>query len=126
MIVIDRSLPRSLADALTALRADVRWLEEEFPTTTPDERWLREAGRRGWLVISRDKHIRSRRGEVRAIREASVGCFILTQSGNMTSAQCIELVTKALDRMEELFRCTERPFIYAVRRDGSCHRITLR
>ena len=31
---------------------------ERFPDGSPDEVWLREAGRHGWLVLSKDAYIR--------------------------------------------------------------------
>src|SRR5687767_13527362 len=71
MIFVDRSIPRGVANALKEVRADVVWLEDLFPHDVKDEDWLREAGRQGWLVISRDKKIRTRPGERRAYMGAS-------------------------------------------------------
>lgn len=65
MIFIDRSIPKSVADALKQVRDDVIWLEDIFPHDAKEAAWLREAGTNGWLVVTRDNKIRSRPGERR-------------------------------------------------------------
>ena len=65
MIFVDRSVPRSVVTALRAVRDDVEWLEPRFPHDTPDPEWLAEAGKAGWLVITRDQRIRTRPFEQR-------------------------------------------------------------
>ena len=123
MIFFDRSVPKSVADAIKQVRDDVRWLEEEFPHGTPDPEWLSEVGRRGWLVVSRDKRIRYRPGEKQAIVENRVGCFCLTQTTNPTRWQFLKLIVSTLDEMERLFAETERPFIYGISKDGQFRRL---
>ena len=91
MIFIDRSIPKSVAQALKEVRTDILWLEDRFAHNTPDEEWLRRAGTEGWLVLSRDKKIRTRPAERRTILESGVACFILTQgaiplAGNISSS----------------------------------------
>lgn len=107
-----------MADALKAVRDDVRWLEDEFAHNTKDPIWLRECGARGWLVVCRAKRIRYRHLEIQAILEHSVGCFVLVQRKAPTKWEYLKLLTKTLDEMERLFGQTERPFIFAVNRDG--------
>ena len=76
MIFIGRSIPKGVAEALKMVRDDIRWLEDEFTHDAKETEWLPEIGRRGWLVITRDKRIRSRPGERKALLDAGVGCFI--------------------------------------------------
>ncbi|MCY0886394.1 MAG: helix-turn-helix domain-containing protein, partial [Firmicutes bacterium] len=54
IILLDRSLPKSVAQALKAVRDDVRWLEdvEGLTPCSPDEEWLKLAGERDWMVIT--------------------------------------------------------------------------
>ena len=125
MIFIDRSIPKGVAEALKQVRDDVVWLEDVFPHDVRDTVWLREAGQRGWLVISRDKKIRTRPGERRAIIESSVGCFCLTFRQNLTRWEYLKLLAQALDEMERLFASTPRPFLYGVSRSGTLTPITL-
>ena len=120
MIFVDRSIPKSVAEALKLVREDeVAWLEDYFNHRTPDEEWLEAAGREGWLVISRDKRIRTRPGERAALQQHGVGCFILGQTGNPTRWEYLKLLARTLDEMVQRFEETPRPFIYVVNSAGS-------
>ena len=123
MIFIDRSIPKGVAQALKEVRDDVMWLEDRFAHDAKDAVWLREAGVNGWLVITRDRKIRTRPGERRAIVENRVGCFCLTQTHGLTRWDYLKLLAATLDEMERLFAETEPPFIYGVTRTGHFRRI---
>lgn len=118
MIFIDRSVPKGVAEAIKKVRSDVLWLEDKFAHDTPDEEWLPVAGREGWLVILRDKKVRTRPGEREKIMQYGVGCFILNQKQDPTRWQYLQLLTSTLDQMQEKFVETPRPFIYTVDRNG--------
>ena len=123
MIFIDRSIPKSVAAALKQVRDDVVWLEDAFPHRTTETEWLPEVGRREWLVISRDKKIRTRPGERRMLQEGKVGCFIIGQKKNPTRWEYLKLLAVTLDEMEEIFSSTQRPFIYVIHKDGRLSRV---
>ena len=118
MIFIDRSIPKGVAEALKAVRPDVFWLEDKFPHNTSELVWLPVAGQSDWLVILRDKKVRTRHGERAAIIKYNVGCFIIHQQKNPTRWDYFKLLAKTLDKMEEYFAMTPRPFIYKVDRLG--------
>ncbi len=124
MILIDRSVPQSVATALKAVRDDVRWLDDCFPHNTKDTDWLPVAGKNGWLVITRAKKIRTRPGERRASLENNVGCFCLTQKKDPTRWQYLKLLALTLEKMERSFATTPRPFIYGVDQSGKPRLIT--
>ncbi len=123
MIFIDRSIPKSVAQALQLVRDDVEWLEPRFPHDTPDVDWLIEAGRNGWIVVSRDKRVSRRPAELRAIRDHNVGCFIITVRRNLTKWEDLKLLAANLDEMMDLFDATARPFIWTVERRGISRKI---
>lgn len=114
MILIDRSIPRSVARALALVRDDVEWLEPRFAHDTPDEDWLAEAGRQGWVVVTRDKRIRTRPRERQAINENATGCFILAQRQVPTPWAALKIVVPTLDEMVQRFAETPRPFIFTI------------
>lgn len=87
MIFIDRSVPKGVAEAIKQVRDDVLWLEDKFSHDIPDEKWLPVAGHEGWLVILRDKKVRTRPGEREKIMQHGVGCFILNQKQDPTRWQ---------------------------------------
>jgi predicted nuclease of predicted toxin-antitoxin system len=115
---IDRSVPRSVADAVKRIRDDVLSLEDEFSHDVSDREWLAAAGERGWLVITHDRKVRTRPGERRAIMEHGVGCFILTYKQDLKKEEIAALITENLDEMERRFEETPRPFIYTVSKSG--------
>ena len=123
MIFFDRSIPRSVAEALKLVRDDVRWLEDEFPGDVKDPVWLAEVGRREWLVLSRDKRIRYRPAEKQAIIQHRVGCFCIMQGSNPTRWEYLRLIVPLLDRMEEIFATVERPFLYGIDKAGNLTRL---
>ena len=114
MIFIDRSIPRSIASALAAVRNDVEWLEPRFVHDTPDPEWLAEAGQQGWVVVTRDKKIRTRPAERRAIIDNNVGCFILAQKRALDRWNQLKIVVQTLDEMTYRFDETPKPFIFTV------------
>lgn len=120
MIFIDRSIPRSVADALKLVgRADVRWLEDEFAHNTPDEVWIPVVAERGWLAISRDKKIRTRSRQRDLVRDHGLGCFLLQQRQNLTRWDYLKLLAANLDEWERKAAATPRPFMFLVGSDGT-------
>ena len=81
---LDRSLGKHVvADALRQAGVEVRIHTDHFAENELDEVWLREVGRHGWIVLTKDKNIRHRVLELSALITARVSAFILT-SGNLT------------------------------------------
>jgi hypothetical protein len=118
VIFVNGSMPRSVADELKKVGKDAKAKIELFPTDTKDPVWLRAVGVNGWLAITHDKHIRSRPGEVQAITDHSVGCFILTYQSDLTKPEIVQIVLDNIDEMEEKYKTTPRPFIFTVTKDG--------
>ncbi len=119
MIFIDRSIPRYSAEEFRRISgAPVIYLDERFPRATPDREWLEEAGKEGWLVISRDKRIRHRPGEIAAIKANRVGCFILGQRKTPTREEYVRVLADSIDEMQALFAETPRPFIFVLNAAG--------
>ena len=52
---VDRSLGRRIIpDALRAANAQVELHDDHFPQDARDQTWLAEAGKRGWVVLTKD------------------------------------------------------------------------
>ena len=65
---LGKDFPRILREAdLTVERHD-----DHFRSDTPDEEWLTEVGRRGWIAITHDKRIRYNR--TNWPRSSGTGC----------------------------------------------------
>lgn len=112
---VDRSLGRKkVPEALRCAGATVEVHDDHFPNSTPDQIWLKEVGRRGWIVLTADKRIRYRSLERDALLAAGVQAFVLT---SIPGPEMGAIFVAALRRMEAM--CAShgsRPFIAKVSR----------
>lgn len=127
MIFVDRSMGEPVVRALQMVRDDVIWLEDYYRSTTRDRTrdvvWLRDSGLQNWLVITRDKRIRYRKAEIRAIQENNVGCFVIGEKRDLSKWNLLRIVVCKMDSMEERFSQEERPFIYVIDAAGELRRV---
>jgi len=93
--------------------------DDVFAQDTDDEVWLREAGRRHWVVLMKDDRIRYRPAEQNAVLEAGVACFCLHPSKGMTGEEMASALVKALPRILRIVHESQpRGFIKGVDRKG--------
>jgi hypothetical protein len=85
---------------------------------TRDEVWLPEAGRNAWVVVMRDKHIRSRPGERRALIESGLRTFCLTSSGNASKWDILSLLVVNWKAMARIAREVPGPYIHSITQGG--------
>jgi PIN like domain len=120
VLFVDRSLGRHIIpDALRAAGAQVELHDDHFSQGEHDEVWLAEAGNRGWVVLTKDKHLRYRAVETNALMLAKVRAFVLTARGDLSGAEIGQIFVKALPEMSKLCATGLRPFVAHVSRDGS-------
>lgn len=118
-LFIDRSLGQQVvAQALREVGAIVETHDQHFAVDAPDEAWLREAGARGWAVLTKDRRIRYRKNEKAAVVDAKVRLFVLT-AGNLTGGEMAAAFVQALPRIRRLAHESAAPFIARV--DASGH-----
>jgi hypothetical protein len=110
---VDRSLGRQVAEALRGAGADVEIHDAHFAEDTSDVDWIAEVGRRRWVVLTKDKGIRRKRLERRAVEAASLRLFTLG-SGSMTSEQMADIFIAHRSRIERLAQQRPAPFIAVV------------
>jgi predicted nuclease of predicted toxin-antitoxin system len=78
---VDRSLGRGIVvEVLRAAGETVVAHDDRFAQNTPDAEWLVEVGRLGWIVLTKDKNIRSNHLEQAALVTANVACFMLSRA----------------------------------------------
>lgn len=84
---MDRALGTgAIAEALRRAGCAVEIHDQHFPQAAKDTEWLPEVGRRGWVVLTKDHHIRTRQNELVALLSAGVAAFVLT-SGDLTGPE---------------------------------------
>jgi hypothetical protein len=113
---LDASIPIAVREAIAKCRDDIRYAggPKAPPEETRDQAWLEEAGQEEWVVIFRDKKIRKRPGERRALRAAGVRAFCLTSDGNATRWDTLSLLVSRWQRIQTVSSREAGPYIYAV------------
>lgn len=76
-----------------------------------------KVGRRGWVVLTKDRHIRTRQGELMALLSAGVAAFVLTV-GDLSGPEMSQAFVKALPKMKRMLIGQPRPFIARVSSSG--------
>ena len=117
---LDASLPVAVRTAIAGVRNDVVYAggPNAPAENTKDPVWLTQAGAEDWIVVMRDKHIRTRPGERAALLNAQVRAFCMTDSGNATRWQVLELLVMRWRRIEQTATNVPGPYIYAVTAGG--------
>lgn len=117
---VDRSLGRRIIPAaLRTAGAQIELHDDHFPQDAQDQVWLAEAGKHGWVVLTKDKHIRHRAVEIHALLTAKVRAFVLTARGDLSGAEIGQILIKGLPAMNKLCATVTPPFVAHVSRDGS-------
>jgi hypothetical protein len=114
---VDRSLGyHVLPDALRALGFVVHTMRSVYgpdaEETVPDVIWLEQAGRAGWVALTKDDAIRRRPVELRALAAHGVRAFCLTNA-NLTGEQQRDRFLANINRMIQRSR-RPGPWICAV------------
>ena len=67
--LFDNDISYRIANALSQLveRHEVIALRDKFKPNTPDSEWIPVAGKKGWIIISRDENQRRRKSEHQAL-----------------------------------------------------------
>jgi predicted nuclease of predicted toxin-antitoxin system len=114
---VDRSLGRKIVAQLRAAGFQVEEHSAHFADDAPDAEWLAEAGRRGWVVLTKDKAVRRNALELAAILAGEVACFSLGH-GNLKSDQMAQAFVAARSRMEKAVRRYDPPMTASVTASG--------
>jgi predicted nuclease of predicted toxin-antitoxin system len=114
---VDRSLGRKIVLDLRAAGFQVEEHGAHFADDAPDAEWLAEAGRRGWVVLTKDKAVRRNALELAAILAGGVVCFSLGH-GNLKAEQMVQAFVAARARMEKALRRYAPPFTASVTSTG--------
>jgi predicted nuclease of predicted toxin-antitoxin system len=122
-LFIDRDAwSRRLDEALRAAAIPFVAHRDMFADDTPDAVWLAEAGRHGWVVVTRDQNIRRRPNELAAVRAARIHLFVLT-SGNLSAAETAALLVRAWPAIRRAVAAHTPPALWSVTRGGEVRRL---
>lgn len=113
---IDRSLGKSIAEGLRECGLTVHTMAsvygEKAAQSLEDQVWLRDAGNKGWVVLTKDDAIRRRPAERDALIGAGVRVFCLTSAQLRGSEQTERFV----QNRHRIIRQARKPgpYIYGV------------
>lgn len=104
-------------NALRACGVNVELKTDHFPQDTADIDWLPEVGRKGWVILSKDKNLRHNHIELVALLRSGAASFILT-SGNFTGEEMAEAFVQALPQIRRILNKLQPPFVATVSKLG--------
>jgi PIN like domain len=103
----------TIAEALRTAGCVVHIHDTEFKQDEKDTAWLAVVGARGWVVLGKDRHIRSRQNELVALLTAGVAAFFLT-SADLSGPEMAGAFVRALPKIRRILVGQRRPFVAAV------------
>lgn len=111
---------RVVPNALRAAGVNVEVKTDHFAPDTKDSDWLPEVGRRGWIILSKDKQLRHNYLEIVSLLQSGTAAFLLT-SGNFTGEEMAEAFVRALPDIKRMLVKFSPPFIATVTKGGKSH-----
>ena len=108
---IDRSLgvePIKTKLVESALIVEVH--DDHFARDEEDRVWLKTAGERGWVILTKDQRLRYRPLEIAALRASNARVFVLT-AGNLRGSQIAAVFLEALPRIYRVLNSRRGPFV---------------
>jgi hypothetical protein len=92
--------------------------DDHFEQGVDDEIWLTEVGKRGWIVLTKDKAIRYRAIEREALMNAGIMAFFF-MSGNVPFPEMAEIIASAIPKIRKFIGKYQAPFIAGIYKDKS-------
>jgi hypothetical protein len=92
--------------------------DDHFSQTEKDTVWLKVVGKKKWIVLSKDPHIRKRDLERQRLRESRVHAFFLGRA-DLKGPEQAEIFRRAIPKIIALVEAATRPVIGLIRRDAS-------
>ena len=95
-----------------------------FKHDTPDDIWLTAVKDNGWLILTRDGRIRYRVNEHRALVDAQLMMFVLS-NGGLTAEETGHIVCAAYPEIVRQSIVTQAPALFSITRSGGVNRLKL-
>jgi predicted nuclease of predicted toxin-antitoxin system len=123
---LDRQLGRyKIAGALRKAGLNIEIHDDHFSQSAKDPEWLTAAGKKNWIVVTRDERIRYRLAERQAIRRAKVRAFVLAAQGDLRAEMLAEIFLNALPKIRRTVTKQKPPFIAKISRGGDVTALAL-
>ncbi len=110
----DRDLGRRFGEILRSHGLTVERHSDHFAPDTPDEVWLAEVGRRGWIALTHDRRIRYKPNERDAVMRHNVSLLVIV--GKSPFPDLARAFVATLSHIEQFLARHQPPFIAKVYR----------
>jgi len=110
----DRDLGKQFGEILKAGGLTVERHSGHFAPDAPDEEWLAEVSKRGWIVLTHDRRIRYKPNERDAVMRRGVGLLVII--GKAPFPDLARAFVATLPRIENFLASHDPPFIAKVYR----------
>lgn len=118
MFSIDRSIGvKPIRTELVKAGLAVEVHDDHFARDEEDRVWLRAAGERGWVVLTKDQKLRYRPLEIGALRASNARVFVLT-AGNLRGVEIGVVFLGALPEIFKVLVNVPGPFVARVSKSG--------
>jgi predicted nuclease of predicted toxin-antitoxin system len=107
-----------MAGALRKAGLNIEIHDDHFSQNAKDPEWLTAAGKKNWIVVTRDERIRYRLAERQAIQRAKVRALVLAAQGDLRAEMLAEIFLKALPKICRTVQKRKPPFIAKISRGG--------
>ncbi len=119
VLFVDRcAWSRKLGAALDAHGIPYVPHDQLFRQDTTDEEWLTAVKNNGWLILTRDQRIRYRINEHRALIDAKLLMFVLSQGG-LTAEETGRIVCMAYPQIVRIWQSVTPPALFSITRAGT-------
>lgn len=112
VLFTDRDLGNSFPDVLSASGLAVERHRDHFRPDCPDEEWLAEIGKRGWVAITHDGRIRYRPNQLAVVKRSRVALLVVVGKARHSELAANFVATYA--RIEAFLAHHEPPLIAKV------------
>ena len=115
---LDKCLGRyDVSDALKALNANVELHTDHFAEDAPDHEWLPVVGQRGWVVLTKDRHLLNNQLQIVSLLKANTHVFVL-RAADMTGEDMANAFSAAHHDMLKFIEKYPTPYIAQLTRAG--------
>lgn len=106
-----------MANALRDAGATVELHSDHFAQDAEDQVWLPAVGNKGWIVLTKDRSIKSNQIEIVSLIKANTYCFNLI-SASLTGTQMAEAFVNSLRDIKELCQRKQPPLVANITKTG--------
>lgn len=118
VLFIDRSLGKQIvATALRTAGYEVEVHDDHFSPDAKDQEWLTQVGRKGWVVLTKDKKIKYRALELAAVLAVKARVFTLS-AGSVQGPEMAQVFVKAMPKIADYVKANLPPYIVRVTKSG--------